>query len=87
MEFHGPYNWQLLYSSKTFQADFLDRSFAEKKRGSFFSEKMIARIYLFFEQWMVKYISKRFTRTKYPYIYIRGVEACVNKRLGSAWSC
>lgn len=72
---------------KLFKQIFWIEVLLRRREGLFFSEKMIARIYLFFEQWMVKYISKRFTRTKYPYIYIRGVEACVNKRLGSAWSC
>lgn len=72
---------------KLFKQIFWIEVLLRRREGLFFSEKMIARIYLFFEQWKVKYISKRFTRTKYPYIYIRGVEACVNKRLGSAWSC
>lgn len=72
---------------KLFKQIFWIEVLLRRREGLFLVKKMIARIYLFFEQWMVKYISKRFTRTKYPYIYIRGVEACVNKRLGSAWSC
>lgn len=72
---------------KLFKQIFWIEVLLRRREGLFLVKKMIARIYLFFEQWKIKYISKRFTRTKYPYIYIRGVEACVNKRLGSAWSC